>query len=341
MRDVDQLVAAGLVPPERQAELAQVVERFSLAVTPAMAALIDPADPNDPIARQFVPHGAELDVAPEEMADPIDDFPHSPVKGLVHRYPDRVLLKPLHTCAVYCRFCFRREQVGTGGESLTDAELTAAFDYVRQRPEIWEVVVSGGDPWLLSPRRIAGLMREIEGIGHVAVVRFHTRIPMVEPSRVTEALVAALASRKSVWVVLHANHPREITDAAREACRALRLAGIPMLSQSVLLRGVNDDAAVLTALFRALVAMGVKPYYLHHGDLAQGTSHFRTSIETGRDLTRQLRGRVSGLCQPTYVLDLPHAHGKVPIGHSYAMPVRGADAWSVEDIDGNTHKYPA
>lgn len=333
------MVAAGIVPAEQQAELVAVVERFSLAITPAMAALIDPNDADDPIRRQFVPQRAELDVLADELADPIDDGPHSPVKGLVHRYPDRVLLKPLLTCPIYCRFCFRREQVGTGGDSLTQPELAAAFDYVRQRPGIWEVVVSGGDPWLLSPRRIADMMRAIDTIPHVGVVRFHTRVPVVDPGRVNAELIAALASTKSVWVVLHANHSRELTDAARQACRMLRLAGIPMLSQSVLLRGVNDDAAVLTALFRSLVAMGVKPYYLHHGDMAEGTSHFRTSIQAGQELMRRLRGRVSGLCQPTYVLDLPNARGKVPIGPSYAAQVSGSDQWVVEDIEGNTRTY--
>ena len=340
LRRVEDLVAAGIVPAKRQAELNTVVERFSLAITPAMAALIEPSDPDDPIRRQFVPQRAELDVLADEMADPIDDFGHSPVKGLVHRYPDRVLFKPLLTCPVYCRFCFRREQVGAGSDSLNEPELAAAYDYISQRPEIWEVVVSGGDPWLLSPRRIRNLMRELEAISHIAVVRFHTRVPVVDPARVTDALIASLASTKSVWVVLHVNHPREITDHARDACRMLRLAGIPMLSQSVLLKGVNDDAAVLTTLFRSLVAMGVKPYYLHHGDLAEGTSHFRTSIQTGQELMRRLRGRVSGLCQPTYMLDIPNAHGKVPIERSYATPTPGAETWEVEDIHGNVHSYP-
>ncbi len=340
LRNVGELVAEGLVPAERQAELTAVVERFSLAITPTMADLIDRDDPDDPIARQFVPRREELDVAPEELADPTDDLALSPVKGLVHRYPDRVLFKPTHTCSIYCRFCFRREQVGAGSEVLGDPELAAVFDYIRERPQIWEVIVSGGDPWILSPRRIATLVQALSSIPHVSVIRFHTRVPIADPGRVSDELVASLASDKSVWVVIHANHPREITQSSRDACRKLRLAGIPLLSQSTLLKGVNDDAGVLTDLFRTLITMGVKPYYLHHGDLAQGTSHFRTSIQTGQDVTKKLRGRVSGICQPTYVLDIPSAHGKVPIGYSYANPVAATGKWSIEDNDGRMHSYP-
>jgi lysine 2,3-aminomutase len=335
-----ELVEAGLVPPERLAELEAVAARFAVAVTPSAAELIEPGVPDDPLARQFLPRGEELDVAPEERADPIGDERFAPLKGIVHRYPDRVLLKPSHVCPVYCRFCFRREAVGPGGELLTDVELEEAFAYVAARPEIWEVVITGGDPFLLSPRRLRRIVEALERIPHLAVIRFHTRVPVVDPERVGEALVAALAAEKAVYVVLHANHPRELTAAARAACRRLVAAGIPMLGQSVLLRGVNDDAATLEALLRGLVAMRVKPYYLHHGDLARGTAHFRTTIEEGQALVRRLRGRVSGLCQPTYVLDIPGGHGKVPVGPSYLRPGGPAGAWRVADPDGHEHAYP-
>ena len=319
--------------------LAAVAERYAVAITPAMSALIEGDPATDPIGRQFVPQEAELVHAPEESADPIGDRRLSPVKGIVHRYPDRVLLKPTLVCPVYCRFCFRREDVGPSGGTLDTAEIAAALDYIRARPEIWEVVVTGGDPFLLSPRRIGEIVRALDAIPHVAVIRFHTRVPIVDPERVAAALVAGLAAEKAVYVVIHANHPRELTPAARAACARLIRAGIPLLSQSVLLKGVNDDAATLEALFRGLVAMRVKPYYLHHLDLAPGTGHFRTGIGEGQALLRQLRGRVSGLAQPTYVLDLPGGHGKVPVGPCYAH--EGDGVWEVEDPRGHRHLYPS
>jgi lysine 2,3-aminomutase len=218
--------------------------------------------------------------------------------------------------------------------------LDRAFAYIEERPEIWEVIVTGGDPFMLSPRRIAAIVRRLEAIPHVAVIRFHTRVPVADPRRVGAALVSALASEKAVYVVAHANHPRELTPAMRDAVTRLVRAGIPVLSQSVLLRGVNDDAAVLESLFRGLVAMRVKPYYLHHPDLAPGTSHFRLGIEEGQRLAGALRGLVSGLCQPTYVLDIPGGHGKVPIGASAATPDGQAGCWVLEDSTGCKHPYP-
>jgi lysine 2,3-aminomutase len=332
------LAAAGLVAPARDEEVRRIAERFAVAVTEDMAALIDPVDSADPIAAQFIPSLAELDTAPEERADPIGDERWSPIPGIVHRYPDRVLLKPLLLCPVYCRFCFRRETVGKDAV-LGPAALDRAFAYIRERPQIWEVIVTGGDPFLLAPRRLAEIVRTLDAIPHLAVIRFHTRVPVVDPGRVGPALVTALAAEKAVYVVLHANHPRELTPDMRAAALRLVRAGIPLLSQTVLLRGVNDDAAVLEALFRGLVAMRVKPYYLHHADLARGTAHFRTGIAAGRRLVKALRGPVSGLCQPTYVLDTPGGHGKVPLAESAARPA-GEGGWIVEDPAGRRHRYP-
>lgn len=337
LRSAADLVAAGLVPSDRLAALEQVAARYAVAITPAMAGLIDPADHADPIARQFVPDPAELMTAAVELADPIGDTAHSPVRGIVHRYPDRVLLKPVHVCPVYCRFCFRREVVGPNGDgTLTAAELDAALAYVAGRPEIWEVVVTGGDPFSLSPRRIGELVRALAAIEHVRIVRFHTRVPVVDPDRVTAQLLEALrADDVTVWVVLHANHPRELAPVARVAIGRLVDGGVPLLSQSVLLRGINDDPAVLGALLRMLVECRVKPYYLHHADLAPGTARFRTGIAQGQALMRTLRGHYSGLCQPTYVLDLPGGHGKSPIGPSYLDERTGR----VCDYAGVDHAY--
>jgi lysine 2,3-aminomutase len=336
----NELVPAGLVEPGRINEIRRVAEEFAVALTEDVAALIDPTDPTDPIAAQFVPNAAELVAAPEERADPIGDARWSPVPGIVHRYPDRVLLKPTLLCPVYCRFCFRREVVGKRPAMLDGAALERAFDYVRQRPEIWEVIVTGGDPFLLSARRIAPIVRALDQIPHLAVIRFHTRVPIVDPRRIGPALVGALAAQKAVYVVVHTNHPRELTAPAREALTRLNRAGIPLLSQTVLLRGVNDDPTVLEALFRGLVAMRVKPYYLHHADLARGTAHFRTGIAAGQRLVRDLRGRISGLCQPTYVLDIPGGHGKVPIAPCAVSAREAGCGWTVEDPGGVEHAYP-
>ena len=337
----DDLVEAGLVEASRLDEIQRVAGKFSVALTADMAALIDPANPADPIAAQFVPSRAELEIADEERSDPIGDARWSPVPGIVHRYPDRVLLKPTLLCPVYCRFCFRREVVGKRPAMMDQPALKRAFDYIRQRPEIWEVIVTGGDPFVLAPRRLTDIVRTLDQIPHVAVIRFHTRVPVVDPRRVRAALVQALAAEKAVYVVVHANHPRELTSRAREALTRLSRAGIPLLSQTVLLRGVNDDAAVLEALFRGLVAMRVKPYYLHHADLVRGTAHFRTGIAAGQRLVRSLRGRISGLCQPTYVLDIPGGYGKVPIAPCAVSAPGGAGRWIVEDPAGIQHAYPA
>ena len=318
LRRVPELVQAGLVPPEAEAALAAVAARYAIAVPPELAALIAPGDPADPIGRQILPDAEELAPAADEWADPIGDAVHAPVKGLVHRYPDRVLLLPTLVCAVYCRFCFRRERVGPGGaEGLTDAELAAALAYVRDRPAIREVVITGGDPLTLTPRRLGGIIAALDALSGVRVIRLHTRVPVAAPERIGPELLAALSCDKALFVALHANHPREFTPAATAAIRRLTGAGIAMLGQSVLLRGVNDDPATLEALMRAFVEVRIKPYYLHHLDPAPGTARFRTSIAHGQSLMRQLRGRVSGLCQPDYVLDIAGGVGKSPIGPGY------------------------
>ena len=338
LRSLDALEREGLLSPDPRLEAA--AQSMAIAVTPEMAALIDRADlVHDPIARQFVPSVAETDVAPEELADPIGDEFRSPVKGIVHRYPDRVLLKPLHVCPVYCRFCFRREKVGPGGEALSADELDAALAYIRARPEIWEVILTGGDPLMLAPRRLGDLLAALDAMPHVAVIRIHSRVPVADPGRITEELVAALRPRRAgVWLGVHCNHARELTADARTALARLANAGLPLMAQTVLLKGVNDDVETLEQLMRALVAARVKPYYLHHPDLVRGTGHFRVSIADGQALMKALRGRLSGLAQPTYVLDVPGGHGKVPVGPSYLGD--DPDALTVQDAFGGSHPYP-
>ena len=333
------LLDAGLAAPERLAEIEAVAERYAVGLTPALLKLIDRDDPDDPIARQFVPDRRELRRDPAERDDPIGDDAKSPVEGLVHRYPDRVLIKLVSVCAVYCRFCFRRERVGPGSGRLSAAAFAAALDYVRARPEIWEAILTGGDPLTLSPRRIAETTRSIAAIEHVKTLRWHTRLPVAAPERVTLAMARALeAGGKTVVVAVHANHPRELTAEARAACRCLADRGILLVSQTVLLKGVNDDVAVLEALMRGFVEARIKPYYLHHGDLAPGTAHWRTSIAAGQALMRGLRGRLSGVAMPSYVLDIPGGHGKAPIEPSAIRPDAAA-GWLVVDREGVERPY--
>jgi lysine 2,3-aminomutase len=340
LRTTADLITAGLATAGARAALDRVAERTAIAITPAVQDLIDPKDPNDPVARQFVPSPAELETAPEERADPIGDEAYSPVKGIVHRYPDRVLLKPIMVCPVYCRFCFRREAVGDADGTLSAAEMDDALAYVSGRPEIREIVVTGGDPLMLPPNRLADLVARVALLRHVEVLRFHSRIPVAEPERITPVLAGALRppsdSELAVWVSVHVNHARELSPAARQGLRRLAEAGLPLVSQTVLLRGVNDDPGVLEELFRALVRNRVRPYYLHHPDLARGTAHFRLSIAEGQEIVRALRGRLTGIAQPTYVLDIPGGAGKVPLVPQFWDETRS----EVTDWQGRRHKYP-
>jgi len=351
LRQPAELVAHGLARADALPDLEKVASRYAVALTPDIAALIDRNDPDDPIARQFIPTPAELVTGPGERADPIGDQAYSPVAAIVHRYPDRVLFKLVHVCAVYCRFCFRREMVGPGKDSaLSEDAYRRALDYIRDHPEIWEVILTGGDPLMLSPRRLAEIMTDLAGIDHVRIVRLHTRVPVAEPNRVSADLVAALkVAGATTWVALHANHARELTVGARAACARMIDAGIPMVSQSVLLRGINDDTATLETLMRAFVECRIKPYYLHHGDLAPGTAHLRTTLERGQELIRALRGRVSGLCQPDYVVDIPGGHGKSQAGPNYVAPANSYSddrdrsqekRYYITDYCGDVHLYP-
>jgi lysine 2,3-aminomutase len=318
LRSADALLAAGLITPAALAGAAATEARYAVAVSPAMRALIGAAD--DPIGRQFIPDPAELVTADHENADPIGDDALSPVKGVVHRYADRALLKPLLVCPVYCRFCFRREHVGPDGGVLTEAELQAAYAWVAAHPAVTEVIITGGDPLMLSPRRLKKIIAALSAMPHIQTIRIHSRVPVADPERLTEALAAALETDRSLWLVVHANHAREFTPAAGAALRRVRALGVPVLGQSVLLRGVNDSADALEALFRAMIAHRVKPYYLHQLDAAPGTARFHVPIREGQALLDSLRGRVTGLAWPTYVLDIPGGRGKVPIGPDYLRP---------------------
>ncbi len=324
------LVDAGLADAADAAGLARVAETFRIRITPAM----QQSSPG--IARQFVPDRREVLTRPEELADPIGDAAHSPVPGLTHRYPDRAILHITQTCDVYCRFCFRRVVVGAAGPLPPD-RLDAALDYVAATPALREIILTGGDPMTLSPRRLGAVMARLDAIPHLEVIRLHSRVPVVAPDRIA-ALAPVLRRRAAVFVVIHTNHPDELTPEARAAIRILADGGVALLSQSVLLRGVNDDPAVLAALFRGLTALRVTPYYLHHCDLARGTSHFRTTIAEGLAIMQALRGHLSGVAIPTYVLDLPGGFGKVPL-ESGSVTSNGPGQWRIRDWRGRFHDY--
>jgi lysine 2,3-aminomutase len=340
LRDADALAQAGLISHAAVPALRDIAKHYAVGVTPDMAALIDPADPADPIALQFLPDIRELTTTPAELFDPIGDEAQSPCEGIVHRYPDRVLLKLVQVCAVYCRFCFRRETVGPGqANALSPRALDTAMAYIAANPAIWEVILTGGDPLAASPRRLADVAARLAGIGHVRILRVHSRIPVADPAAITPALIEALrGAGKTVYVAIHANHVREFTPAAKAACGRLADAGFVLVSQSVLLKGVNDDVETLSDLMRGFVELRIKPYYLHHPDLARGTSHFRVPLARGQELMRQLRGNLSGLCQPAYMLDIPGGHGKVPVGPVFAEPLDRERA-AVTDFNGVTHVY--
>ncbi len=339
------LIQKGLIPADQHNQILKVANQFSVAVSEHLLASIE-ASPNptqNPMALQFLPRAEELDIRPEERVDPLGEDRWSSVKGIIHRYPDRCLLMPLMVCPTYCRFCFRREKVAKKDQSLSKQELEAAYRYIADHPALWEVILTGGEPLMLKPEKLKAIVQVLNGVDHVKVIRIHTRLPVFDPDRVTEALIEALDSPKAVYVMLHVNHASELGDKTRAACQRIIKAGIPMLSQTVLLKGINDDPAVLGALMRELVSNRIKPFYLHHGDLAQGTSHFRTSIKQGQDLVQALRGHYSGLCQPTYVLDIPGGHGKVPIGPNTIKGVTespdGVHTYVVEDYQGILHDY--
>ena len=320
-------------------DIEAVAERYAVGITPVMQELVDAEPCDGPIARQFVPDPRELETDTYERDDPVGDQSHSPVPGIVHRYPDRVLLIPTRICPVYCRFCFRREFVGPASDALlTDEQLRQALTYIEAHDAIWEVILSGGDPLILSPRRLRSILGQLRTIEHVRIIRIHTRVPLVAPERIDDELLAVLRGAAPVFVVLHANHAAEFTAAGEDACGRLVDRGIPMLGQSVLLRDVNDDADTLEALLRRMVENRIKPYYLHHADPANGTRHFRTTIASGRSLAGSLRGRLSGICQPSYVLDIPGGHGKSPLGPDYVRR-DGDGKMAVMDYQGNWHDY--
>jgi lysine 2,3-aminomutase len=308
-----------LTPEELEGARAADGAGFPISITPYYFGLIDPKDPACPIRRQVVPQSYEQAEVPGDLRDPLGEEAHEVAPGLIQRYPDRALLFVTDRCAVYCRFCTRSRLVGAGGGARSLAALGPALAYIAAHPEVRDVIVSGGDPLAMATDRLVGIVRAIRAIPSVETIRLATRVPVVLPQRVTAELVRALRPHHPLWVMTHFNHPSELTDASRRACRRLADAGFPVMNHTVLLRGVNDDASVLAELFRGLVRERVRPYYLLQADPVRGTGHLRTPLATGVRIMGELQGRLSGIALPKLIVDTPGGMGKVPTGPDYVV----------------------
>ena len=307
--------ALRLTPSEREGAERALAGGFALSITPYYLGLADPDDPRCPIRRQCVPVADEALEVPGDLRDPLGEEAHEVAPNLVQRYPDRVLLLATDRCAVYCRFCTRSRMVGDGGGARAMDALSEAFAYIERHPEVREVIVSGGDPLVMSTSRIERVFQRLAEIPHLTNVRLATRAPVTIPQRITPELVEALRnSHPSLWVMTHFNHPKELTPESTRALRLLVDAGLPVMNQAVLLRGINDDSETLEELFRGLVSRRVRPYYLLQMDPVRGTGHLRTPLSTGVALMEQLQGRLSGIALPKFIVDTPGGRGKVPVG---------------------------
>ncbi len=337
LRSVADLHQAGLVNADTARAIAPLSDRYTIAVTPDMTALI--ADPYDAIGKQFIPDAREAIFAEDDESDPIGDYAHAPLRALVHRHANRVLLKPTMACAVYCRFCFRREMIGPNGDSVTQQDVEDALAYIAAHTEISEVILTGGDPLMLSPKKLADLMARLNAIAHARFIRFHTRIPVVAPAKITDAVIDALSGDKPVYMAIHANHARELTQHASTALSRLARAGVVLLGQSVLLAGVNDDVDTLLNLFNTMLDNRIKPYYLHHPDKTAGTAHFRLSLERGMALMDSVRARApSGMAIPQYTLDIPGGVSKIPLNAEYVTK-KSHNTYQLRDPSGGLHTY--
>lgn len=331
-----------LISPDEANSLRAVEKAYAIGISDNVIDAISAAGDAgaQAIIRQYFPDIREMDAADDETDDPIGDDVHSPVKGIVHRYPDRVLLKITHLCAVYCRFCFRREMVGPAHNDvrMSGDDIQEALDYIAGNKEIFEVILTGGDPLSLSVRQLSFVFDALDKIDHVKIIRLHTRVPIADPKRVTPEMIASFPKNKACYICLHVNHAAELTEKTRLALRELHCGGCTLLSQSVLLKNVNDDPHVLEVLYRELLSVNVKPYYLHHPDKARGTKHFRLSIKRGQMIVKQLAGRLSGLAQPHYMLDIPGGFGKIQI-NSNALREIAEGLYELRDFEGRTHLY--
>jgi lysine 2,3-aminomutase len=318
---------------QKREELAQIIQltadeekgidkakgRLSMAITPYWAALMEQEDPNCPIRRQAVPVAAESIITPHEMVDPCAEDRDSPAPHLVHRYPDRVLFLATEHCAMYCRHCTRRRLVGEHEQTEAPSRFDAAIEYIKGNKKIRDVLISGGDPFILEDEELEDLIQKIRSISHVEFLRLGTRVPVTLPQRITEKLVNMLKKYSPIWISIHFNHPKEITKRCKSACDMLSEAGLPLGSQTVLLKGINDRPYIMRKLMQELLQIRVRPYYIYQCDPVRGTQHFRTPVAVGINIIEKLRGHTSGYAVPTYVIDGPGGGGKIPIGPNYIL----------------------
>jgi lysine 2,3-aminomutase len=325
--------------PEEEAGTKLANTKLALAITPYFFNLIDPSDENCPIRRQVIPRIEETTTASWEMSDPCGEDEHSPVPGLVHRYPDRVLFLVTDRCASYCRYCTRSRLVSNATGYDFHPEYDKQIEYIRNHPEVRDVLLSGGDPLLLSDDKLEFLLKQLRAIPHVEFLRIGTRIPIFLPQRITSALCAMLKKYHPLFISIHSNHPRELTSEVRDALERLADAGIPLGNQSVLLKHVNDDPVVLRALMQKLLMCRVRPYYLYQCDLIAGSAHLRTSVRRGLEIMDQVRGHTTGYAVPQYVIDAPGGGGKVPINPGYVLS-HNADRVVIRNFEGKVFEYP-
>ena len=312
--------------------------RFIMGIPPYWAALMDPEDSTCPIRRQAVPVEDEYRLSPNDMIDPLGEDSHMPVPGLVHRYPDRVLLLVVEVCSMYCRFCTRSRVVGTSAGYSRPANIDQAIDYIRAHRKIRDVLISGGYPLTLSDERLDDVLGKLKAIPHVEFVRIGTRNPVTLPYRVTESLCTVLKKHKPVWMSLHFNHPKEVTLPVRKACGMLADSGVPLGSQTVLLKGINDRPAIMKKLFHELLKTRVRPYYIYQCDPVKGTAHFRTAVSTGLNVIEKLRGHTTGYAVPTFVVDGPGGGGKIPLMPNYVVSVKDG-VWTLRNFAGKLFTY--
>jgi len=313
--------------------------RLALAVTPYFASLMDPMNPNCPIRRQAIPRIEERHLSKNDMVDPCGEDKDSPVPGLVHRYPDRVLLLVTDQCAVYCRYCTRRRLVGSTERSITQGNFEEVLKYLKSHRKVRDVLLSGGDPLLLENERLEEILSRLRAISHIELLRIGTKVPVTLPQRITGGLVKMLKKYHPLMISIHFTHPKEITNAVKKACNELADGGIPLGSQTVLLKGINDKPYIMKKLVQELLKIRVRPYYIYQCDLAMGTEHFRTSIATGIQIIEKLRGHTTGYAIPTYVVDAPGGGGKIPVEPVYLVS-RGKGKIVLRNYEGKIYEYP-
>ena len=338
IQTVEQLHQVIRLTPSEANAVTRKSGRFIMGIPPYWAALMDPDDPTCPIRRQAVPVEDEYRLSPNDMIDPLGEDSHMPVPGLVHRYPDRVLLLVVEVCSMYCRFCTRSRVVGTSAGFSKPANIDIAIDYIRSHRKIRDVLISGGDPLTLSDDRLDDILTKLKAIPHVEFVRIGTRNPVTLPYRVTESLCEVLKKHKPIWMSLHFNHPKEVTLPVKKACGMLADSGVPLGSQTVLMKGINDRPAIMKKLLHELLKIRVRPYYIYQCDPVKGTAHFRTPVSAGINIIEKLRGHTSGYAVPTFVVDGPGGGGKIPLMPNYVVSVKDG-VWTLRNYAGKIFTY--